>query len=219
MRASVISRSWTPTPSRCTPYGVRTTIAGKRALARRPVDVGEDGHAVAQPDGLVMVDEDAFGLGGESLNRQRDRNDEQPGAHSSSRGKQPVTTLTPPCYAGRMVLLNRRAARPREAMPCSIPDIDVRAHDVSMLAVGCSRPPAESTARRRPPRRRRSARTDPPRAALRVIVDTDANNELDDQHALAYVLFNGGPSTSKASPSTRPGAAATSASRSRKRGA
>ena len=26
---------------------------------------------------------------------------------------------------------------------------------------------------------------------LRVLVDTDANNELDDQHALAYVLFNG----------------------------
>lgn len=26
---------------------------------------------------------------------------------------------------------------------------------------------------------------------LRVIIDTDANNELDDQHALAYLLFNG----------------------------
>ena len=26
---------------------------------------------------------------------------------------------------------------------------------------------------------------------LRVLVDTDANNELDDQHALAYLLFNG----------------------------
>jgi hypothetical protein len=24
-----------------------------------------------------------------------------------------------------------------------------------------------------------------------LVVDTDANNELDDQHALAYVLFNG----------------------------
>ena len=25
----------------------------------------------------------------------------------------------------------------------------------------------------------------------RVILDTDANNELDDQHAIAYMLFNG----------------------------
>ncbi len=27
---------------------------------------------------------------------------------------------------------------------------------------------------------------------LRVLLDTDANNELDDQHAIAYMLFNGG---------------------------
>ncbi|MGB5481090.1 MAG: hypothetical protein WBM91_08435, partial [Eudoraea sp.] len=26
---------------------------------------------------------------------------------------------------------------------------------------------------------------------LKVIFDSDANNELDDQHALAYLLFNG----------------------------
>ena len=26
---------------------------------------------------------------------------------------------------------------------------------------------------------------------MRVILDTDANNELDDQHAIAYMLFNG----------------------------
>ena len=26
---------------------------------------------------------------------------------------------------------------------------------------------------------------------LRVILDTDANNELDDQHAMAYLLMNG----------------------------
>src|SRR5215211_4918959 len=26
---------------------------------------------------------------------------------------------------------------------------------------------------------------------LRVLLDTDANNELDDQHAIAYLLFNG----------------------------
>ena len=25
---------------------------------------------------------------------------------------------------------------------------------------------------------------------IRVILDTDANNELDDQHAIAYMLFN-----------------------------
>jgi hypothetical protein len=26
---------------------------------------------------------------------------------------------------------------------------------------------------------------------IRVILDADANNELDDQHAIAYLLFNG----------------------------
>ena len=26
---------------------------------------------------------------------------------------------------------------------------------------------------------------------IRIILDTDANNELDDQHAIAYLLFNG----------------------------
>jgi purine nucleosidase len=44
---------------------------------------------------------------------------------------------------------------------------------VLMLAVGGAQPTAQSTPR------------------LRVLVDTDANNELDDQHALAYVLLNG----------------------------
>src|SRR5690606_4431709 len=29
------------------------------------------------------------------------------------------------------------------------------------------------------------------REKIRVVFDTDANNELDDQHALAYLLFNG----------------------------
>jgi hypothetical protein len=64
---------------------------------------------------------------------------------------------------------------------------------MSMLAAGCSRPPAESAA---PPASTSPApaspsptRGDAPK--LRVLVDTDANNELDDQHALAYVLFNG----------------------------
>ena len=33
----------------------------------------------------------------------------------------------------------------------------------------------------------------PPGASrIRVLLDTDANNELDDQHAIAYMLFNGG---------------------------
>ena len=62
----------------------------------------------------------------------------------------------------------------------------------SMLAAGCSRPPAESTS---PPAAAAPASPAPARdgaAKLRVLVDTDANNELDDQHALAYVLFNGG---------------------------
>ena len=64
---------------------------------------------------------------------------------------------------------------------------------MSTLAAGCSQPPGKSTA---PP-----ASTSPAPAGsspirdnspkLRVLVDTDANNELDDQHALAYLLFNG----------------------------
>jgi purine nucleosidase len=32
----------------------------------------------------------------------------------------------------------------------------------------------------------------PARDRVRVLLDTDANNELDDQHAIAYMLFNGG---------------------------
>jgi purine nucleosidase len=37
-----------------------------------------------------------------------------------------------------------------------------------------------------------SAQPPPERAErMRVILDTDANNELDDQHAIAYLLFNG----------------------------
>jgi inosine-uridine preferring nucleoside hydrolase len=31
----------------------------------------------------------------------------------------------------------------------------------------------------------------PAQARIRVLLDTDANNELDDQHAIAYMLFNG----------------------------
>ncbi len=31
----------------------------------------------------------------------------------------------------------------------------------------------------------------PPNGKIRVLLDTDANNELDDQHAIAYMLFNG----------------------------
>src|SRR5258708_11935973 len=27
---------------------------------------------------------------------------------------------------------------------------------------------------------------------IRILLDTDANNEVDDQHAIAYMLFNGG---------------------------
>ncbi|MEO8623698.1 MAG: nucleoside hydrolase, partial [bacterium] len=31
----------------------------------------------------------------------------------------------------------------------------------------------------------------PARERLRILLDTDANNEVDDQHALAYMLFSG----------------------------
>ncbi len=57
------------------------------------------------------------------------------------------------------------------------------------LLTGCAAPspPAAGTS---------STATEPSASAttapkVRVIVDTDANNELDDQHALAYVLLNG----------------------------
>ena len=69
---------------------------------------------------------------------------------------------------------------------------------VSLLAAGCSRSPAEppAAATGRPAASPAAADGQPalPSATtskIRVLVDTDANNELDDQHALAYVLFNG----------------------------
>lgn len=62
----------------------------------------------------------------------------------------------------------------------------------SMLVVGYSSPAGQATA---PPAPTSQARvTQPGRdgaRALRVVVDTDANNELDDQHAIAYLLLNG----------------------------
>jgi hypothetical protein len=64
---------------------------------------------------------------------------------------------------------------------------------VAMLVVGYSRPAAEGTSP--PASTSQAARPSAIRddaAKLRVLVDTDANNELDDQHALAYLLFNGG---------------------------
>jgi purine nucleosidase len=58
------------------------------------------------------------------------------------------------------------------------------------LLAGCtsSPPPAEDTANA-PPAKASSPSVQSTR--VRVLVDTDANNELDDQHALAYVLLNG----------------------------
>lgn len=46
-----------------------------------------------------------------------------------------------------------------------------------LLTLGCKTKPASST--------------EEPAAKIPVIFDTDANNELDDQHALAYLLFSG----------------------------
>ncbi len=64
----------------------------------------------------------------------------------------------------------------------------------AMLVVGYSRPAAQPAA---PPASTAQAPVSQPASRgearkLRVLVDTDANNELDDQHALAYLLFNGG---------------------------
>ena len=64
---------------------------------------------------------------------------------------------------------------------------------VAMLVVGYSWPTAQATAL---PASTAQGRVSPSPTRengqkLRVLVDTDANNELDDQHALAYLLFNG----------------------------
>jgi purine nucleosidase len=64
----------------------------------------------------------------------------------------------------------------------------------SMLVAGSSGPSAQPAAA---PASNAQARTSQSPAGasgpkLRVLVDTDANNELDDQHALAYLLFSGG---------------------------
>lgn len=48
------------------------------------------------------------------------------------------------------------------------------------LAGACTSPDPQPT-----------AAAPPPDARMRVIIDTDANNELDDQHALAYLLMSG----------------------------
>jgi hypothetical protein len=41
------------------------------------------------------------------------------------------------------------------------------------------------------PTRKHGLTAAPAGEKIRVILDTDANNELDDQHAIAYLLFNG----------------------------
>ena len=62
---------------------------------------------------------------------------------------------------------------------------------LATLAAGGSRPLAGSILPQASAAPAQASRTaDAPK--LRVLVDTDANNELDDQHALAYLLFNGG---------------------------
>ncbi|HTU99485.1 MAG TPA: nucleoside hydrolase, partial [Luteitalea sp.] len=62
------------------------------------------------------------------------------------------------------------------------------------LAAGCSSPaPAPDGPASGAPQASPSppAPQAPAGQKIRVLVDTDANNELDDQHALAYALFNG----------------------------
>ena len=65
---------------------------------------------------------------------------------------------------------------------------------VAMLAVGYPPPSAGAAAPPTPSAAQARVGQSPARETgqkLRVVVDTDANNELDDQHALAYLLFNG----------------------------
>ncbi|MDH5398855.1 MAG: nucleoside hydrolase [Cyclobacteriaceae bacterium] len=57
------------------------------------------------------------------------------------------------------------------------------------LAVGCKEKTKEKT--QITPNEAASVKTAADTKKIRVIFDTDANNELDDQHALAYLLFNG----------------------------
>ena len=58
-----------------------------------------------------------------------------------------------------------------------------------------------------------------PATRIAVIVDTDANNELDDQHALAYVLLNGDTFKVEGVTVNATREAATSGSSTRRRGA
>ncbi|MEM7656762.1 MAG: nucleoside hydrolase [Bacteroidota bacterium] len=56
---------------------------------------------------------------------------------------------------------------------------------LALLGATACQPPASSSQTDEP-----SAATTSPSERMRIILDTDANNELDDQHAIAYLLFN-----------------------------
>jgi purine nucleosidase len=55
-----------------------------------------------------------------------------------------------------------------------------------LLLAGCGSPPGAA-----PEDATRHPAAPAPGDRIRVLLDTDANNELDDQHAIAYMLFNG----------------------------
>ncbi len=55
-----------------------------------------------------------------------------------------------------------------------------------ILLAACGQGADQSSSRSAP-----QSATQPVDARIRVLLDTDANNELDDQHAIAYMLFNG----------------------------
>ena len=74
----------------------------------------------------------------------------------------------------------------------ALPHLVATATTIALL-IGCASPAPPTASEAAPDAGRAPAPSTTPSATprVRVLVDTDANNELDDQHALAYVLLNG----------------------------
>ena len=112
----------------------------------------------------MVVDEDAFGDGRGALGEQHRGDEDQAGEHGVS--------------------------LPRTARPAGKKSVDAPSYVGRMMPSMPSRlalwpwPPLALLLPAAPLAAQ-------PATRIPVIVDTDANNELDDQHALAYVLLNG----------------------------
>src|SRR5205085_1484986 len=78
-------------------------------LARRPVDGSVDGHAVAQANGLVVIDQNAFGEGRGALDEQHRGGEDQAGEHgcvpprSGRGGRTGKKSVDATSYVGRIM--------------------------------------------------------------------------------------------------------------------